>query len=383
MDADTNSGLSEPSLKTMRNSPNVIAACLNTATPHAATFSLRQWPYWLAQSAFWGGYALLNMLFITLYVPYHPIYLLINIMLSLLLVTASHGLRWLYRRFGANKPLAHTVLHLIWLLPLTAISLQLLLRLLIRATVYLLPEWQQGLAPQNPGALIGYTVNTLIMLLLWTVLYLFISESRRRRHTELAYWQSQAALRDAELHFLRSQINSHFLFNALNNLRALIREDPELSRQRLTQLSTLLRAILQVDNSKQITVAEELDIVRGFVDLERLQYEDRLTVRWQVDDAALPAKMPPMLLQTLVENAVRHGIARRANGGVIDVGIERNNRLRIWIVNPLPEHTAESDGQGIGLNNTRQRLRHLYGDRATLLMQAKHDTMETIVEIPL
>lgn len=351
-------------------------------TPKMEQQRMRQWPYWLAQCAFWGGYAALNMVFITLYMPFQPIYLIINLMLSALLFGSTHGLRFLYRRYGQQWPMHRTVLHLVWLLPLTAISVQLVLRLLIIAVLTLIPSWQQDLAPQVSGALIGYTINTLIMLVLWTVLYLFISESRRRRHAELAYWQSQTALRESELHFLRSQINSHFLFNALNNLRALIREDPELSRQRLTQLSSLLRAILQVDNEKLVSVEEEVSIVRGYLDLERLQFEHRLQVQWHIDDHALNAKLPPLLLQTLVENAVRHGVARRANGGSIAIHIERKPELYIRIENPLPEHEAASDGQGIGLKNTRQRLQHLYGERAKLNMHVAQQQMHTELEIP-
>src|SRR5690606_35913235 len=125
------------------------------------------------------------------------------------------------------------------------------------------------------------------------------------------FWQNEIRLRELELQFLRSQINSHFLFNALNNIRALILEDTSAARQALSDLATLLRGLMQSEHKQTVPLREELEWVQGYLALESLQFEQRLQFDLDIDSTLLDASLPPMLLQTLVENAIKHGIARR------------------------------------------------------------------------
>lgn len=343
--------------------------------------------YVAAQLTFWTVYALFNTLFIVLFAPPKPLYFLITLLLAIYLGLTSHGLRALYKP-RRNWSLGRISLHLLWLLPLAAIAVQSLLALSIRALLSAFPLLAEGTQQTSGSMFVAYTLNTAFVLAAWTVVYLLVEQLRRRRATELAYWRSQAQLHEAELQFLRSQINSHFLFNALNNLRALIREDPEQARERLTQLAVLLRAILQAETRERVPLAEELSLVDGYLALESLQFESRLQIRRDIDERARQVDVPPLLLQTLVENAVRHGIARRPAGGCIEIAVHRDaDHIRIQIRNPLPQIAASSDGtvsegHGIGLKNARARLQKLFGARARLELRQEHDSMLAELQLP-
>ena len=322
--------------------------------------------YLKIQLIFWGCYFLINLLFVGVWGYYNHASLMIFFLLSLLLGFASHGLRKLYHRYAQNMSALRLGLQLLWLLPVTALSVQTLLHGLIYLSLQVVGP-SDNIQPVSAGGFIGYSMNTGIMLLLWSILYLFHREFKQRRETEIAHWRDQAKLRDMELQFLRSQINSHFLFNSLNNLRSLILEDPHAARKGLSDLATLLRGLLQTDNKMTVSLREELDWVQGYLALESLQFEQRLSYEFQIDETLLNEKIPPLLLQTLVENAIKHGIARRRSGGHIDIIARRASPLQwqLLITNPAAELPAEHSGNSVGLANTRARLAVAFGNRAS------------------
>ncbi len=348
----------------------------------ASSTTTRQ--YLLAQFFFWGVYAGFNILIFSVFVALKPISLLITLLLSVWMAFGSHFLRLLYKRYALNWSAGRLVLAALISIPVLAVVLQWLLSFSVALLVNLSPILKEGYQATTTAQTFVYSLNMMIILGLWTAVYLSIDQFRRRRETEIAHWRIQAQLHEAELQFLRSQINSHFLFNALNNLRALIRENPELARERLTQLAALLRAILQVEQRDKVPLDTELDIVRGYLDLESLQFEDRLHVEWQIDDNTRQLPVPAMLIQTLVENAIKHGIACRRHGGTVAIAARvQGNALQISIRNPPPESDARSSGTGLGLNNARERLQRLFGTRASLLLQREDSQITALVEIPL
>jgi LytS/YehU family sensor histidine kinase len=288
-----------------------------------------------------------------------------------LLGITSHGLRALYHRRHQNCSFLQISLHLLWLLPLSALLVQLVLHALIYGVLQIAPAQAAGIQPVSVGSFIGYSINTMIMLMLWSILYLLRSEFKKRRETEIAHWRDQARLREIELQFLRSQINSHFLFNSLNNVRALILEDPQAARQGLADLATLLRGLLQAEAKLTVPLREELDWVRGYLALETLQFEQRLQYEFSIDDSLLDAQVPPLLVQTLVENAIKHGIAGRRNGGLLSLRAQRVNdgKWQLEVENPAAELPALHQGNGIGLANARERLAMAFGTHATLELQ--------------
>lgn len=340
--------------------------------------------YWLFQSGFWGGYWLLNMVFVAAWGYKSSIMAIIFSILSLLMFTFSHGLHFVYKQYFHQKPILHISLQLLWLLPGASVLIQFLLFGIIYLIITSNPETAQGIQPASTGSFIGYSMNTCIMLVLWCLAYLLRAEWVKRRNTERHYWQNQIQLREMELHFLRSQINSHFLFNALNNIRSLILEDTQAARQGLSDLATLLRGLMQIESKPKVSLRDELEWVKGYLALETLQFEQRLQYEFTIAPELLDAELPPLLLQTLVENAIKHGVARRKSGGTIYIRAitQTNNRWQLQVENPVAELPADHQGNGIGLKNTRDRLSAAFGDNAQLNLHIANTVIVT-VEMPL
>jgi len=340
--------------------------------------------YYLAQFFFWSAYFLLNMVFVRVSVQWHPIYLVIFLVLSGLLFLATHALRWIYRKRAGTWTLRRTIGHLVWVLPLLALLIQWVLFSIIFFAINLFAVDVAGAQRSSFGGFITYAMNTWIMLVLWCTVYLFKVESRKRREAEIAHWKLQSEVKEAELQFLRSQINSHFLFNALNNLRSLIREDAERARSGLNDLAALLRGLLHVDPTKKVRLRDELEWVKGYLALEALQFENRLRTEFNIDENLLNQELPPMILQTLVENAVKHGIAARRDGGVIIISARQlgDKKWQLIVTNPGAERVSTHHGNGIGLRNTRQRLALAYADQASLTLDV-NDVVTATVELPL
>jgi LytS/YehU family sensor histidine kinase len=173
------------------------------------------------------------------------------------------------------------------------------------------------------------------------------------------------------LHALQGQLNPHFLFNCLNSLRALIVEDPERAQTMVTRMADLLRRSLRTNPAETIPLQEEMVAVNDYLDLEHVRFEDRLRVSCFLEPRELTCRVPPMIVQTLVENGLKHGIAHLPEGGELRIAARVvNDRLQVEVTNsgklfPESEHT------GSGLYNARERLRLIYGDSASLTLAAR------------
>ena len=179
----------------------------------------------------------------------------------------------------------------------------------------------------------------------------------------------EARLRQAQVELLRTQLQPHFLFNALNTIAELIHEDPERADQMVGRLSDLLRATLDAGNRPQVTVAEEIDLVRHYLAIQEARFGSRLGVSIDVPLECEDALVPYLCLQPLIENAVRHGLAPRARGGTLAVAVARRaGDLSLTVEDDGVGWSGGTPVEGIGLRNTRDRLRSLYGDTATLAM---------------
>jgi two-component system sensor histidine kinase AlgZ len=183
----------------------------------------------------------------------------------------------------------------------------------------------------------------------------------------------------AELRALQSQINPHFLFNALNTLYGTIPREANGARHMVLNLAEIFRYSLQSDRTF-VPLAREMQIVRAYLEVEQLRLGDRLKVDFHVDEAALDVPVPVLSVQPLVENAIKHGIAPSAEPGYVHVRIElRGENLRILVENSGNETTAEPVGPGVGLQNVRRRLEICYGPGATLRLAP--DLHKTTAEI--
>jgi hypothetical protein len=182
-----------------------------------------------------------------------------------------------------------------------------------------------------------------------------------------------ASQKEAEFRALKSQVNPHFIFNSLNSLRSLIDEEPSRARLAVTQLANLLRYSLQSSQLETVPLEEELRVTSDYLALEQVRYEERLQLRIDVAPETLALPVPPMLLQTLVENAIKYGIGQRREGGEVAIIARCEGAvLRLQVTNPSapdasPQTSAESTG--VGLRNAAHRLRLLFGESATLQLR--------------
>jgi LytS/YehU family sensor histidine kinase len=223
-----------------------------------------------------------------------------------------------------------------------------------------------------------------MVAIVWCALYLSAHEARRRRAVEVEALRLALVAQAAQFHTLRSQLNPHFLFNCLNNLRELIREEPGRAERLVTELAELLRYTLQADRVVTIPLKEEIHAVRQYLSLEKVRFEDRLRLRFEIEPGALGVPVPPMLLQTLAENALKHGIANLPGGGEVAIHANLKERqLEIVITNP-GSLSARVNATAVGLNNARERLRLIYGAAASLsLLEEPGLGVEARVTLPL
>lgn len=221
------------------------------------------------------------------------------------------------------------------------------------------------------------------LLIIWTGFYIGARSYRQYQVAQLDRLQLLASAKDAELRSLKAQLNPHFLFNSLNTLRALIPRDLAPPREALTLLSDLLRASLTSGHDTTIPFARELETVDNFLALERLRFEERLHIQRSVDPATLTRAIPPFLLQTLVENAIKFGLNPREQGAHISIEAElQDDLLRVRVRNPGTLNAA-SASTGLGVKNARAHLRLLFGPAAALhLRQLSPELVEAELLIP-
>jgi hypothetical protein len=335
------------------------------------------------QALLWSGYVALSLAMIANFGPVTGSVVFVMVFVGTGLWAASEALRALaLRQAWLDRSPRALLLRLFLAPPLLAVALQTLVFVVNRAGVLLgLLAFPPGM-PQSWAVLVTYALNTSILLWLWLAVWVGLQMIERWRSGEIAKWKAETAARELELQVLRAQINPHFLFNALNNLRALINEDPARAREMLSRLSNTLRHTLQHSAKERVPLADELAVVRDYIALEQLHHEERLRVDWQVDPATAGASVPPMLLQLLVENAIKHGIARTPGGGVVDIGLRRDGaRLVIAVANPGQWTPGASDSTGLGLAHLRERLARAGGDGAGCRIEAADGRVTVTVEL--
>jgi hypothetical protein len=221
-----------------------------------------------------------------------------------------------------------------------------------------------------------------VTVFLWAVLYFGVHYFESFQSAEVEKLRLAVVAKDAHLRVLLAQVNPHFIFNCLNSLRALILEDPPRAQSMVTELAAMLRYSLQSGKTDSVPLETELEAVSAYLKLEGIRLEERLQVKIEMDADSLETPIPPMLLQTLVENGVKHGVARLPHGGEIRVTSQlRSGALKIQVRNS--GQLAENPGSTrMGLENVRQRLQLLYGDAASLVLR-NQDSEFVVAEVSI
>ncbi|HWC98982.1 MAG TPA: histidine kinase [Candidatus Sulfopaludibacter sp.] len=215
---------------------------------------------------------------------------------------------------------------------------------------------------------------------MWLLFYIALTNKRRYQEKEV---RLQLAVREAELRALEAQVNPHFLFNCLNSIRAMVLENPALAQDMITRFASILRYNLQRDLNHTVALESEVEVVSHYLALEAIRFEDRLRLDLSIDPAAAKIAVPPMLLQTLVENSLKHGIAHLPAGGDLRIRARVDaDTLVLQVENTGQLSKARPGGTQLGLANARERLRILYGGRAGLELTNGDGRVTATVRIP-
>jgi LytS/YehU family sensor histidine kinase len=196
--------------------------------------------------------------------------------------------------------------------------------------------------------------------------------------------EAQALARESELKALKTQVNPHFIFNCLNSISALTASDPSTAREMCIRLAEFLRKTLGLGERSQITLQEEMDLIHAYLSVEKMRFGARLDLQEEIEPAALGYSVPPLLLQPLVENAIRHGIATLTEGGWIRLEINNGTPglLAIRVENNFDPEAPRRSGASIGLKNVRQRVDAMYASRAKFDVSAGEGRFQVSMQLP-
>jgi two-component system, LytTR family, sensor kinase len=328
--------------------------------------------YWACQLGGWLLYIFLNGFF--LYVE-NQFSGQVAFRLALVFfegVLLTEALRWLIIRLGWLK------------LPIQGWLPRVLFMNFVMGVVFILVQTLLRNDPViEPVRLLVNSVPYTFLFFFWSVIYFLVHFIDNYKKAEIGNLRWQAAIHEAELNKLKSQLNPHFMFNAMNSIRALVGENPERAKEAVTQLSNLLRNILQMGRHKLIPFSQELSIVRDYLSIESVRLEERLRVEWHIDPRAEAVEVPPMMIQTLVENGIKHGIARLPGGGVLSLHAELRGGGLLFTIRNSGYYDPEQSPGGFGMRNTRERLALLYQGHASLEIENAGDkTVITKLFIP-
>ena len=218
---------------------------------------------------------------------------------------------------------------------------------------------------------------------IWVACYLVIKLLLGLNKNRIERLELNTHLKQAQLNTLKGQINPHFMFNSLNNIRGLMLEDVEKSREMLTKLSEMLRYSLTKNSVDGIALEEELEMVENYIALSKIQLEDRLEFKKEVSPDTLTVHIPPMILQLLVENAAKHGISNLKDGGTILLSSRLNGEALYLQVRNTGRLRIAKDSTELGLKNVRQRLKLLYGDKASFQLKERDNEVVADIKIPI
>jgi two-component system LytT family sensor kinase len=331
--------------------------------------------YWICQLGGWSLLGVINIFFFLL-IGASPEQVLNTFLTVLYSLLVSHGFRvWVHRKSWlklSTGRLIPRILLAIVVMSVIVYCLQL---------ITLLPQGNLAAGLDLAQVLLNILTHITIFFI-WCVMYIAYHYVERYNAT-LRY---EAALNEMTLNRLKSQLNPHFIFNALNSIRALVDEDPQKSKKAITQLSNILRNSLIMDKRSLVRFQDELQTVKDYLALEGIRFEERLNTQFNISPEASDFQVPPMMLQTLVENGIKHGISNLVDGGIVHIdALVKDHHLHVCVRNSgqYVNGVKKKNDSGIGLANTKQRLKLLYGHRAHFSIKNENDkTVLTELVIP-
>lgn len=338
--------------------------------------------YWLCQFSGWGIYALFNILLGYSYASEK--FTRGNVMFFILVwfcgIVVTHIFRALIKsqKWTDFEP-AKIIYRVLAFAPVLGLILYILPHALISVTFAELKLEADFIR------IIVYVFNLITAVLLWSFIYLAVIFSKNYQRSEIERFIWEAAVKDFELKTLKSQLNPHFMFNAMNGIRALIEIDPPRAKSAITELSNIMRYSLKIERSETVMLEEEIKTVADYLSLEQIRYEERLKFEIKINPSVNKFEIPPMMIQTLVENGIKHGISKLPAGGLIKIeAFSENSNLKIIILNSgFLDEKKMHESTGFGLANTKHRLSLLYGEKASFkIRNIAENFVESEIIIP-
>ncbi len=340
--------------------------------------------YWWCQIIGWSANIAISIFFVITFGEPTKLYILSLITSCALGILITHVMRLnIHSLKVLQKPLK---IQIVYLLTLTVVF-AVLFGVAMEALDYLIgfnPDRLQKYSKMQ--RLFFSSFNALWLLLVWNMIYYIYHYVERNRTQQLDTFRLEAAVKELELKTIKAHINPHFIFNALNSIRALVDENPQRARRAITELSNILRSSMQAEKMETVPLQQELDIVKDYLALEHMRFEERLSIEMNIDEDTLNQPVPPMMLQTLVENAIKHGISKQINGGlikIISVFNDHHHEIIVQNSGTLNGNAYEAK-EGFGIKSTQDRLNLLYQGKAQFKIKEINGNMvESKVIMPV
>ena len=333
--------------------------------------------YWLSQVIGWCIFAVVNIVLLALFDRLNWKEMLVVCYTVFVGVSITHVYRGIIKKYGWVKlPPKQIIPRIIFSSIITGTSIYaLIFGVEIFTGIYNIARFKFGMP-------LAGVFQFSIITLLWALIYFAVHFFENYKKVEIESYIWEAAVKDFELKTLKSQLNPHFMFNALNSIRALIGVDPDNAQTALTKLSNILRYSLKMERVETVPLQEEMQTVSDYLSLENIRFEERLRYDIDIDPKSNNIEVPPMMIQTLVENGIKHGISKITEGGRISIKSKiKDSNLHIEIINSghIEDHSMKNSS-GFGINNTKHRLHLLYGEKASFKIK-NYSQNEVIAEL--
>ena len=334
--------------------------------------------YWLAQFVGWTAYCGLLTLSVYTNNPEHldGVFFFNVAVVIVAGISVTHLQRWVFIKLDW---LSFKLPRLIPRLLVSSFLFSILISIIDLFTDHLSNVYTVKDNPIEVSDVIVNVFSVLLLVLFWNAIYFTFHFFQQTKRQEISNLELTASNRESELKNLRSQLNPHFLFNSLNSIRALISVEPEKAKVSITTLSNLLRHSLMLGKENLVPLESEMNLAKSYLELEKIRFEERLKIEWELSPDLSSFEIPPFTLQMMVENAIKHGISNLRDGGRVRiVANEDDDFVYVEVIN-----TGNLDSVvdlGVGIENIKRRLALQYGQGAEFTLEEKEGQVHAIMK---